>query len=132
MLCRALSIFLSPIFFACPDLFGMSTNSKSYGTNVGFAEKLKHMMLDSTRAFQVPELVLHLFSMRQTNQIDTRAFFLTFIAGNSAVESMATARAPDFEDEVRRENSALNRLRAKTGGTYCDQTATTPNELSNE
>ena len=74
--------------------------------------------MDSLRAFQVPELVLHLFSILRTHDTDTKAFVHANIASIQATKAMNTARTSDFEEELRREGVSINRLRSQSSTPY--------------
>ncbi len=114
MLRRVAQNSLTPLYETYPDLLWNSAATESYRSKVGLAEKLRHILFNSSGAFQVPELVLHLFSMRRTHDTDFRSYFHARIASNTDGQCIATTTTSEFEERIRNENAALNRIRNKT------------------
>lgn len=103
---------LSGLAEAYPDLFGTTEIDANHIPAVSLPDRLRHILLDSSRAFQVPELVLHLFAIRRTHEIDSRAFIQMIVSSNEAVNAISRVISEEFRAEIERESAALRRIRS--------------------
>ena len=106
---------LNPLFEVYLDIFGILTADESFLPQGGLAGKYKHIVKDSARAFQVPELALHLFSKRRTHDTDSIAFVHARSASNNAADARESATTISaFVEEMHHKNVHLNRIRFRS------------------
>ena len=101
---------LSSLIECYPDLFGINSFEEGHRPPVGVADKLRHIILNSSKVFQSPGLVLILFSMTRTNETDSRAFSRAKISSDYSLDTMAKASRELFQSVLERELDALNRV----------------------
>ena len=96
---------------AYSDFFGEYTLAKNHKPTVGIADRLLHIILDSSRVFQVPKLILHMFSIRRTHESDSRSFLHDHIVSSNSIESTTRIFSDSFRSEIEREQAALHQAR---------------------
>lgn len=85
---------------AYSDFFGISSLDENHKPAAGISDRLRHIMLDSSHAFRVPKLVLHMFSIRRTYESDSGAFLHAHIPPKHSVESMSRMSLEPFRQYV--------------------------------
>ena len=102
---------LSLLIECYPDLFGINSFEEGHRPPVGFADKLRHIILDSSKAFQSPDLVLDLFSIGRTHETDSTALLHSTISSDYSLDAMANVSREPFQSVLEREQDALRRIR---------------------